>query len=232
MFFGDSHSRQFVGVSWGIFSHYVFSGATIAGLASTNSKTGHGLIVKEALAPDREKLVFLMFGSVDFDFSLVRELVRDPGAGVEAFVERRVTGYRDFLRSIVDDPALIRSIRKICVCAPQISPLRNDNFFVQTPKHTEDAEADVRALAQRIDLSDRARGAIVGRFNDRLEGAVADMAQVEVMRIDREMLDEQGLVLDRFVSPLPEDHHAVAWATMQLWQPLIRRYIEDFRHTL
>lgn len=227
MFFGDSHSRQFVGVSWGIFAHYVFSGATVKGLANTSSVTGHAEIIRHAVANGKPKTVFLMFGNVDFDFSLAREAVQDSSLNPESFIETRVQCYLQFATGLLRDAPERHRIRKLCILGPQISPLSGCNFFVQTPKHADVTESQLRAAAARCDLSDLARARLVLAFNDRLTAAFAGHPLADVLRIDRAMLEETGKIRDFFIPADPSDHHPVAAITREFWRPLLDRYITE-----
>jgi hypothetical protein len=97
-FFGDSHSRQFVGVSWGIFNHQVFSGATIKGLMNSQSVTGHTQLIRHTLKYPTMKTAFFMFGAVDLDFTQMRALDEHDGmAGLADFMVTRARIYYEKL---------------------------------------------------------------------------------------------------------------------------------------
>ncbi|WP_275783899.1 hypothetical protein [Pararhizobium gei] len=227
MFVGDSHSRQFVGASYGIFCHYVFSGATVKGLANSVSKTGHAKLIKEAVATEQEKTVFLMFGSVDLDFSLQREFCLKEEVDVEKFLTDRIDTYHAFIQSLLDAGRKSGVIKKLIVICPQVSPLVSDNFFVQTPKHIRLDPALLKKAAQRFDISDEARARRVILFNDALHGKVSDLREVSTIRIDRQMVDENYRILGNFIPKSPIEHHAVLSQTQKLWGPILNEYITD-----
>jgi hypothetical protein len=228
-FFGDSHSRQFVGTSWGTFLHYVFSGATIAGLASRRSTTGHAQIIRHALAHKGSKVVFLMLGQVDMDFTFHRQLCLDSLADDGSFQQRRAAIYEGFVRSIVEDAALMAEIAQICVLAPQVSPLDDADFIPITAEQARVPEARLREVATVLDLSHKARIRRTVALNDRLEAAFSGMHAVRFCRIDHKM----QAMMDRdpgvFRSEGRVDHHPNPNETIKLWAPFIRRFVDDCR---
>lgn len=223
MFFGDSHSRQFVGTSFGTFCHYVFSGATIKGLANNKSKTGHASLIKSALTVDVRKTLFFMFGSVDLDFSRIRAHCLGD-VDTEQFMNERIAIYSDFVASIKNDFA---NIENIFVIAPQISPLVGENFFVQTAKHISLDEGLIREAARKVAIGDVDRAKYIIHFNDHLEKALEERAGVKLLRIDRAMVDEQGAVKPNFIPADPNEHHARLDQTQRAWKGLVGAQITE-----
>jgi hypothetical protein len=226
MFFGDSHSRQFIGVSWGILSHYVFSRASMKGLVSQTSALRHGGVIAHAIASPREKLAFLMFGGVDIDFSFPREVCHGE-VGFEEFTADRIAASRSFVERLFNDPQTERHLRRLYLLAPQVSPLLDGPFFRHTPEIAGVEESALRAAAERCDFTHRARAERVHVFNDRLADAFAGVDRVSVLRVDRAMVDETGCIGDLYQSGDPMNHHADGWAMRELWRPQIEAALQE-----
>ena len=229
MFLGDSHSRQFVGITWGIIIHHVFSRATMKGLISPESVTGHGKIIRHALTVPTEKIVFLMFGGVDLDFSFHREVCRDLVIDLDEFFGARTEACRQFVDDIFEDRQAAPFIRHFCILGPQISPLRGDGFIRQTSIQAGVAEDRLREACDIFDFSHEARNRRVVEFNDRLEATFANRDRISFCRIDKEMVDVNFAIKDVFAHPNPLEHHAATWETVQVWRPLLSNYMDLLR---
>ncbi|MFH6783621.1 MULTISPECIES: hypothetical protein [Methylobacterium] len=222
MFFGDSHSRQFVGTSWGIFCHYVFSGATIKGLGNKNSTTGHNEIIIDAVSARAPKTLFFMFGSVDLDFTYVK-MCHSKSIDKENFIEERIKIYSEFLQNVIKTG---KNIDNIFILGPQLSPLKGENFFRQSYKHVEIAEEEIRKTAALYPLSDHDRSSLVVEFNDKLEVNLKEELNIRMLRIDKAMMGEDGLIRDEFIPDDISDHHARTDKTQAIWRTIINEHVK------
>ena len=227
MFFGDSHSRQFVGISWGILSHYVFSRASMKGLVSRTSALRHGDVIAHAISSPRDKIAFLMFGGVDIDFTYPRLVCLEREVDFDAFLAERVASCRSFVETLFNTPVIERHLRRLYVLAPQVSPLLDEPFFRQTPSMAGVEEGALRAAAGRYDFTHRARAKRVHHFNDGLVEAFTKSDRVSVLRVDREMVDETGQMRGLYRSGNELDHHASGWAMCELWRPQIEAAFKE-----
>ena len=213
MFFGDSHSRQFVGTTWGIFCHYVFSGATIKGLANKNSITGHNRIIIDATSNKTPKTLFFMFGGVDLDFSYVK-MCCAGNFEKYSFIKDRVEIYCEFIRSIDKDDCCVHDIY---VLGSQISPFRGEHFYIQVPGHIGVSEDEVRRASSFYPMKDSDRASLVVEFNDALENKLRNEFNIKMFRIDRQMIEDNGEIKEKFIPSNIDDHHAKIDQTIKLW---------------
>ena len=218
LFFGDSHSRQFVGLAGGTLGHYVFSGATIKGLGSAQSAIKHGNAIQHAASFPRKKNIFLMFGSVDLDVTLYRSMCIEKEFDADEFINQRLIAYKCFVETLLTEEY---SVHALCVLAPQISPLRGDAFFKQTLTLAGIEESAIRQAAERHDLTDETRNSRTLDFNDKLESSLSGLERVYVNRIDRSMVDSNNKIFEHFCSKNPLEHHAMGGATLNLWRPKV-----------
>lgn len=226
MFFGDSNSRQFADLSFGIFCHYVFAGATIKGLGNPRSVSGSRKIIEHAISIDEDKTLVFMFGHVDLDFTLIRDLNADPALDIEGFLRARADLYANAVGALA---AACGRVRRVCVCGLQASPLLGEHFIRTTSVKSGVAEDDVIRLSERVDLSAEARGRRLVRFCDWIEEAFRANPLADVLRIDGQMLDDTFRIKDEFLPKNPGNHHAKVAATRPLWLPLLSPYLADER---
>ncbi|MCB8877567.1 hypothetical protein [Acidisoma silvae] len=224
MFFGDSHSRQFVGTSWGIFAHYIFSGATIKGLSNNNSTTGHAKIIDLSVSNKLRKQIFLMLGHVDLDFTLIRDLCSNPSLDISDFIQKRIEIYVNFVYRL---QSLDMAIENIFILGPQISPLRNNYFFKSTALQINCEPDLIQDTATRVCIDDATRAAQVIYFNDQLSQAINVFNKVHFLRIDKKMVDRGNLILEHFIANDKADHHANISQTQKLWHPLLNDFIKE-----
>ncbi len=227
MFFGDSHSRQFVGTSYGIFSHYIFSGATIKGLINQSSVTRHDQIIRHAVSGNQRKALFMMFGSVDFDFSLIRKISIEESTDIDAFKCERAIIYARFISELLITNS---TIDNIFILGPQISPLINDNFYRQTAKHINVEAGSIHRAMVKYSMTAQKRNRTIMSFNDILQERFSEMDKVTFLRIDRAMISIDNHILQEYIPDDPTEHHANPLATQKLWRPIISKFILE--HTI
>jgi hypothetical protein len=228
LFCGSSSIRQFHDDKPGTYSFTAFSGATIKGLMNRRSTTGHGAVIHHLAAAPMRKTVVIMLGNVDLDFSYFRGLLLDPAFDPDAFLRERVVLYGRFLQGLLDDPAVRANLRRLCVLAPQPSPLRGEGFFRATAGHARLEEARLRVAADQHDLSHAACLKRTLRFNDMLQMGLPQDELLRFHRIDRHMVDGRGGLLPRFYPARARDHHAVPEETLPLWQRRLHADVEAF----
>lgn len=228
LFCGDSHARQFRTDAPGVFCTTVASGATIKGLANPTSKSALSeLIVHQARAP-RRKLLFLMLGGVDLDFSYVHSLCRDGAIDDEAFFTSRIEAYNVFLQRLLEDRKVARVLKGVRVLAPQPTPLRDEYFEAVTCRAAKVEPEALRAVAARIDFSQAARNRRLVAFNDRLSQDLWKHDKLSVLRIDGQMLDETGALKPQFYGPKASDHHCNQPETLHVWSRRLEPDIPKF----
>lgn len=236
LFCGDSHARQFRTDAPGVWSTIIASGATIKGLANPSSKSALSeLIVHQAKAP-RRKLLYIMLGGVDLDFSYVHTLCRDGAVDEEAFMASRIEAYSGFLQRLFEDRRVDRQLKGVRVLAPQPTPLRDEHFEAVTCQAAKVEPEALRAVRGDIDFSQGARNRRLVAFNDRLECELFQHQKLKVLRIDTKMLDEGGELLPQFYARKANDHHCNPAETLHVWAakleddiPKLRRYTKRAR---
>lgn len=226
LFFGDSHSRQFQADNPGIWGHISFTGATIKGLGSEKSVTNHGAIIRSFATGRFSKTILLMFGSVDLDVTFYRNIALGRAMSEDEFFEQRSRLYRAYVDDLLAeaDP----HIRRFCILAPQVSPLADFAFLRATARMAKLDEPDFRTVLDKIDCSHAERCRRQIRFNNVLSACFAGHERAKLYRVDKAMVDANGLIRRKFRRPNPFDHHARASETLPLWQKrlsgLIPRY--------
>lgn len=222
LFCGDSHARQLRTERPGAFTHAIFSGASIKGLVNEQPDKVHGQVIRHYARAPVIKALFLMFGSVDVDFSFYRKLALEGLFDVDAWIDERVDAYNRFISDLIQASPEGDGFSTITVLAPQPSPLDDANFFKIMPAHTKVSEGEFRASEAHSDLGRVARNRRTVYFNDRLEAGLMKHPWVKLYRIDRDMLDADGKFIERFVPELPDEHHANTVETRQLWFRLLK----------
>ena len=217
LFCGDSHLRQLRTERPGAFSHCIFSGASIKGLVNEQPDKVHGQVIRHYAKAPVVKALFLMFGSVDVDFSFYRKLALDGPFDVDAWIDERIDAYNSFIADLIQASGEADGFSTITVLAPQPSPLDDGHFFKIMPDHTKVSEDEFRAAEAHSDLGHLARNRRTVHFNDRLEEGLMKHPLVKLYRIDCDMLDAEGNFIERFLPDLPDEHHAKTAETRQLW---------------
>ena len=212
VFFGDSHSRQFTGIAGGSLAYYIFSGATLKGLSSPNSRTGHPELIIHALSVNTEKNAFLMFGGVDLDVSLFWELQKENDMSLKSFIASRVTSYRSFVRKITDTTPRLKSV---IIIAPQISPLDGEGFIQATADMTGLDVKIIEGISVLRVLDAASRAQLVLDFNDEIQQSVVSEG-AKFIRIDNDMIDADRIIKPQFKPMNEREHHAMTGATLNL----------------
>lgn len=227
MFCGSSSVRQFQRQFPGRFSVNVFSAATMKGLANPGAgkSNGHADMVAHLARTPGLAALYLMFGNADLEFSFYYDLVHNPGLDEQAFFMARIEALRNFLGRLLEAPAVPPVIG---VLAPQLCPLQDDVVLRVTAAHTRLPQVKIAAATAAIDMSHTARLARTIRFNDALEVSLQGIAGVQLLRIDRAMLDEAGGLAAPYFSSVPRDHHANKRATFALWRPLLAPVVKPY----
>jgi hypothetical protein len=229
VFCGDSHARQFRTDKTGVFATLIASGATMKGLANPDSEAALADMILHMARLQRPKTIFIMVGGVDLDFSYYRALCLDGAVDDAAWAQERIDAYNQFLGLLLNDPAAAAWIEGVRVLAPHATPLRDKHFELITCK-TADIPADAFARAAAgADFSHATRNRRILAFNDRLEAALLRHPKLKFLRIDREMLDEDGEIEPRFYSAKARDHHASQAETLLTWSVLLDADIPNFQ---
>lgn len=229
IFCGSSSVRQFLGDRGGLFSYTIFSGSTIKGLMRQNSVSGHGAVMRHFAQAPMRKTMFFMFGNTDLDFTFYRSFCINFEIDTEQFILDRINSYNSFLSAILQDDPERSKIHALCVLAPQPTPLRDEYFFRVTSEITGVPEERLLEAAAHLDLSHRARIERAISFNDALENGILKDDRVRFYRADRKMLNESGVLLDRFFPKDVQDHHAEKRHTVRLWKGALKREFSSFR---
>lgn len=229
LFCGSSSILQFPLRNGGSIGRFSFLGSSILGLANEKSTTGHGPIVKGLAHLPGEKLFVLMFGNVDLDFTYYRESCLSGVTDIDAHFTRCISAYNSFLESLLEEAARGGYPIRVCVLAPQLSPLRDSVFAEVTAKHARVPEDAVRALGEKMDISHRARLSRTQAFNTRLEREILPHDLIRVFRIDQDMLDADGALHERFHNPNMRDHHANGHETLKCWRAVLSNDVPIFR---
>jgi len=214
---GDSNVRQFQeAISSPGFGVIFFSGATIKGLSNSQSHHHAGSLIQTICQNPHLKHILLMFGSVDYDFSLAKHLwdkyasqdIELKEEYVDEFIQEVISKYNSFLTELIKfktTPSIIH------ILAPQVSPmtdrtlianLRNQNTInTPFPDSHEDSKQQNCFKGEFFSNASRARRTL--QANDVLEIVVRDLAlaaqsantiykqqQIYLHRIDREMVTE------------------------------------------
>lgn len=217
-FIGDSHIRQFMRRTTGSVSITFFSGATIRGLGNESSKLAHRkYIQKIASVPIRKTLVF-MFGGVDIDVTYYRKLALGEIFDDREFFQSRANVYTDLIESIMAEND--RSISKIFIMAPHVSPLNDQVFVRATAKMAKIPPETLLSVQDKYDFSHTKRCSIQIKFNETLEKSFNDLNSdvVNFCRIDMKMIDSNGKIKPEFISRRASDHHAHIDQTFALWR--------------
>jgi len=229
VFCGDSHSRLFHSDAWGKFSFNSFSGATIAGLGSKDSTTGHPQIIRHLAQVPNHKTLFLMFGNVDIDFTFYRSSMLDPTITLDQFILHRVNSYKRFITSLLDDDRERGVLTEICVLGAHLTPVEDREFVAVTGPQISQPEEKLRAMASWMDLGKKARVARTLRLNDALEEHLPALdPRVMFVRIDRAMLDADGVTDARFRGDFLLDHHPNKAQALKLWVGALKTRLPDF----
>lgn len=229
IFCGSSSVRQFLGDRGGLFSYTIFSGSTIKGLMRQNSVSGHGAVMRHFAQAPMRKTMFFMFGNTDLDFSYYRSFCINFEIDDDRFVRDRVDAYNAFLSALLKDDADGSKVHALCVLAPQPTPLRDEHFFGVTSEITGVPEERLRQAAAHLDLSHKARIERAIAFNDALAERIIKDDRVRLYRADRKMLNENGILSDRFFPKDVHDHHAEKRYTVRLWKGALKREFSSFR---
>lgn len=232
IFCGSSSTRQFYNEVPGRFAFCVFSGASIQGLRGENSTQGLTKFLRHIAGLPMEKTLVLMLGNADLDFSYYRAHCIDKFSSDEDFHEGRIRIYNQFLQAMVQAHGETGLISRICVLAPQLTPLRDAVFVPVTAANTGVPVERMQALTTRLDCSHTARLQRTLAFNDRLEAQLFRHDLVMFARIDRQMIDAEGQLIESFYPAAPRDHHAAKRATLPLWQEALRADVEPFDRLL
>lgn len=229
LFCGDSHARQFRTDIPGTFCTAIVSGSTIKGLANPESKSSLADLVLYMSALPRRKIMFLMLGGVDLDFSYYRALCLDGCVDDAEFSAARIEAYNQFLERLVGDEKTMAALSGIRILAPHATPLRDGVFGRVTAKIAGVDLAELRKASERTDLSHSARNRRIIAFNDRLQAGLLKHRRIKFLRIDREMVDDTGNLRMRFYPESRQDHHADTNQTLQTWSLLLEQDIPKFR---
>lgn len=229
MFCGDSHSRIFQIDTWGKFSFNSFSGASISGLPSRTSHTQHGIIIRHLAQAPEKKILFLMFGNVDIDFTFYRSVALDHTVTLERFIADRVRSYISFLTLLRDEDYGKSLLEEICVLGAHLSPVLDENFVEVTGPQTKlDADAFIE-LGTRIELSQPARTSRTIALNNALEQELARLGgMISFVRIDKSMLNSKTVIDEKYGGRFRLDHHPNRTQTLKLWYSALAEKIPAF----
>jgi hypothetical protein len=228
LFAGSSSIRQFHHQRNGMHSFTAFPGASIKGLLNDRSVTGHGAAIHHLAGTPGDRVLLVMLGNVDLDFTFYRHLLAGPDVSESDFLALRVEIYRDFVTGLIDAYAAAGELKRICILGPQLTPLRGEEFFIVTAGHAGMRVASLRALAERVDVSLAARHRRTLRFNDMLQAGLPAHPLVRLFRIDQHMLDGRGGLQPEFYPASSRDHHAAQKATVRLWHRQLRDEVPVF----
>ena len=201
----------------------------MVGLGNSASVTGHGQVIRHLARLPGAKTFVLMFGNVDLDFTYYRSCCLKGVIPEEEHAARCIAIYGRFLKDLLATAGEAGGACRICVLAPQPSPIRDAVFTRVTSIHGKVAEDALLALGGRLDLSHAARIARTTRFCDRLEREVQDGEAVRVCRIDGEMVGPDGTLLPRFQPAAPTEHHATTAETYKCWRRALSGVLDIYR---
>lgn len=165
-----------------------------------------------------EKTLVMLFGNVDLDFIYYRTCCKRGIFDIENHFTRCISAYNDFLTSLLDEAGASGKPTRICILAPQLTPIRDSVFIEVTARNANVTEDELRAMAEKIDVTHAARLARTRAFNARLEREIIPHEHIRVFRIDGDMMDGSGALHERFYPPNVKDHHANEHETFKCWR--------------
>jgi hypothetical protein len=178
------------------------------------------------------KQIFLMFGEVDIDFSFYRKICEDFKFDLDEFVRARVAIYNDFLRLILDAPAVRDYVSAVFVLCPHPTPLRDREFFPVTARTAKISQERLCKAGDFFDLGHRARIQRLLDFNNALEQGIIRHDLLSVRRIDDLCLDANGMLLDHFYPKNSADHHTAQTPSRLSWYEKLRSDVPAFNRVL
>lgn len=240
---GDSNVRQFyLPISSHSYGTIFFSGATIKGLVNENSCHHAGSLVRSISRDPYVKHVVLMFGSVDYDFSINKHLwdcycsknIHPDEEHVYTFISEVILRYIQFIKDL-----LIQTSATVHILAPQISPLNLKTFVnvlrsqnsIPTPEQDSDMYKLQNTLLNAEFFSNSARAARTILANDRLGVAINELHNSQIMyhRIDKDMVNnDTGEIQSKFITG-NNDHHPKLSETLLLWKSKLGDLIKEFK---
>ncbi|MBR0652794.1 hypothetical protein GXW78_24270 [Roseomonas terrae] len=170
----------------------------------------------------------LLFGNVDLDFIYYRHCCLKGVVEDVVHLQRCISAYKAFLEDLLLKGQERGRSCKICVLAPQASPIRDEVFVEVTSRQAKVGREAIRKLGDRIDVSHSARLARTRMFADMLERDIALRDLIRVFRIDGEMIGPDGALVDRFYPKLLMEHHANPLETHKSWRRALSDELDIF----
>jgi hypothetical protein len=238
---GDSHSSQYAVAgakydAWMLPIHLLCTGASAAGLANPDSRSGYGDLLQRTIRtiqglPGSDEVPFLLqFGQVDLEFVYHYRRVRDARQPLDlddyrAFCDRTLTRYIQFVSGLFAAPDR-RRVFLLSVFPPALSDAAWHDGYVNADIAHREMTASVEELRsgiRGIEVANlRQRTAVHAYYNDILRAACDEygFGYIDGMT---SFLGVDGIIDPRFVIPETggAEHHLDARQTYRAISKLI-----------
>ncbi len=205
---GDSHAEVFRakvfqrGIEKYFFEVHSIVGATASGLNNPNSKTHAGPIFRKLIKETKAGRIFILLGEVDTGF-VIWYRAQSTGESVEEMSDKALRSYQ----LLIDEAACKH---KVCVISAPLPTIGDGIVW-----------GDVANARREVKATQIERTKLTIEFNREMKKFCARRG-FDYIDVDRESINEDGIVDKRLLNSDLKDHHYDRAAYVDLLLPKVK----------